>query len=581
MEGVISPIGRFLALLLVGVLGTSVLVLFVFEPALLTPHMARADSPGDWPMFRHDAGHAGYNSAEAELQAPLRLKWSYRITGGGTATSPAVANGIAYVSAANGISAFDALTGAAKWDFQTGGPVVSAPAVAGGMVYFDSADKNVYAVDAVSGSVKWSYPTGGIVNSSPAVDSNTVYVGSADGKVYALDATSGALKWSSVTAGPVDSSPAVAGGIVYFGSYDQKMYGLDAQTGASRWSFPTQGNLYSSSPAVANGVVFFGSYDTNVYAVDASTGQMRWKYTTGGAVGSSPAVANGIVYVGSYDGNLYALDAGTGGLKWQYSIGFWNSAPAIANGLIYVVATDNNPTTHTVLLALDAQSGAVAQSYPMTEANCGLSPAAIAGGRLYIGACSGVQSTTGIDLREEAASCAWIAGCVSGQSTADITLFSLESQNQPTSIPSPTPTATPSIPNLSVANVAARDKAFPDETLTYMIALDNSGPSDISVALTGTIPGGTSFVSGTLAGGAVYSPTINSILWSGLAPSAASSLPSQVFSYRVRLGSTLVANTITNTVRVSSGPVTVTRSATTPVWKRIFLPLMAQGPAAW
>jgi len=237
----------------------------------------------------------------------LELKWSYK-TGSYVFSSPAVANGVVYVSSENNgnVYALNASTGHKLWSYTTGGFVDSSPAVANGVVYVGSADSNVYALKASTGHKLWSYATGYYVASSPAVANGMVYVGSDDSNVYALNAKTGALLWSYNTESYVDSSPAVANGVVYVGSEDSNVYALNAKTGAKLWSYAT-GDEVTASAAVANGAVYVGSDDDNVYALNASTGALLWSYTTGGGVESSPAVANGVVYVGSWDDNVYSF----------------------------------------------------------------------------------------------------------------------------------------------------------------------------------------------------------------------------------------------------------------------------------
>src|SRR5207344_2567233 len=96
------------------------------------------------------------------------------------------------------------------WSSTTGGPVFfSSPAVANGVAYVGSADGNLYALNASTGAFLWSYTTGSFVGSSPAVANGVAYVGSVDGNLYALNASTGAFLWSSTTGGAVGSSPAV------------------------------------------------------------------------------------------------------------------------------------------------------------------------------------------------------------------------------------------------------------------------------------------------------------------------------------------------------------------------------------
>lgn len=195
------------------------------------------------------------------------LKWSFSMW---VNNSPAVAGGVVYVvsSACYTVVALDAMTGVLKWTSSTGLVETSycpSPAVANGVVYV-SADK-LYALDAVTGVLKWSFATGnaGPID-TPAVANGLVYVGAYDNKLYAVNVVTGAFKWSFTTGNYIVSSPAVANGVVYVSS--DQLYVLDALTGTLKWSYSLKYGIYgsNSSPAVANGVIYVGSEDDNMYA---------------------------------------------------------------------------------------------------------------------------------------------------------------------------------------------------------------------------------------------------------------------------------------------------------------------------
>jgi outer membrane protein assembly factor BamB len=95
------------------------------------------------------------------------------------------------------------------------------------MVFFGSADENVYAVDADTGEEQWVFETGGPVFSSPAYRDGLIYVGSGDGHLYAVDGSTGDMVWFYGTEGFVYSSPVVTEDTVYFGSNDQKLYAVE------------------------------------------------------------------------------------------------------------------------------------------------------------------------------------------------------------------------------------------------------------------------------------------------------------------------------------------------------------------
>jgi outer membrane protein assembly factor BamB len=68
----------------------------------------------------------------------------------------------------------------------TGYIVISSPAVANGVVYISSNDGNLYALDASTGQRPWSYGTTSAFYSSPAVANGEVYIGSYSSSVYAF-----------------------------------------------------------------------------------------------------------------------------------------------------------------------------------------------------------------------------------------------------------------------------------------------------------------------------------------------------------------------------------------------------------
>jgi hypothetical protein len=57
--------------------------------------------------------------------------------------------------------AVDQQTGALKWKFVSEGPVLSSPALAGGIVYFASYDDKFYAIHAATGQLEWTFETAG------------------------------------------------------------------------------------------------------------------------------------------------------------------------------------------------------------------------------------------------------------------------------------------------------------------------------------------------------------------------------------------------------------------------------------
>jgi len=349
--------------------------------AAQTPFLVRRD----WPQFLGGPEHHGYNSTENVLNASnvagLQLLWKASTQGinsspvlvngviyvesllrylyafdavsgkllwmapagnssNNYAATPAVANGVVYAVANDGLFAFDANTGQPLWNAFSGSGT-GGLTVANGVVYVDAGD--FYAVNAATGQPLWSAPIGSYFQAMAGVANGVVYKGGLDGFMYALDAATGQQIWKSAyTLGSMGGAADVANGVVYEQSYNF-FFAFDTASGQTLWSAPLDpmvSGQVSSSPAVANGVVYEGPF-----AFNGVSGQLLWTAPIAGYVLSTTAVANGVVYLAGgnpgspYDLNVYALDALTGKILWTtVTDGAVQSALAVANGVLYVTS---------------------------------------------------------------------------------------------------------------------------------------------------------------------------------------------------------------------------------------------------
>ncbi len=206
----------------------------------------------------------------------------------------------------------------AKWRLVLDGSIQSTPAVANGVAYVGANDGNLYAVRTTSGKILWKFPTSAEILSSPLVVNDTVYFGSGDSKVYAVS-TEGKLRWAHTTTAPVYSSPTVEHGMLYIGNNAAKLYALDAETGSLRWVYPGAHYSIESQPVCFDHTVVFAAWDSYVYGVNSTNGELRWRESSPtaslgrarryySAADCPPVVADNKLYVadrgfrlGSYD----------------------------------------------------------------------------------------------------------------------------------------------------------------------------------------------------------------------------------------------------------------------------------------
>jgi outer membrane protein assembly factor BamB len=266
-------------------------------------------------------------------------------TGGPIRSTPAVVDGVLYFGSADrNLYAVDAKSGNERWRFETGGGISSSPAVAGGKVFFTSRDGFLYAVDSRTGRKCWRFRLGDDLGggnywdyylASPIVLDHTLFVGGGNGHVHALDVRSGKVRWSFIAASRIRATPAVSGDIVVFATMNGYVYAVGARDGVQRWKFASQGasnkfedngndtTSISASPSIGDGVVTVGGRDGFAYGINLADGSLRWRTTHDGSSWIlATAIDDGIVYLASGSAMLVqAADLKSGAEKWRHKTG--------------------------------------------------------------------------------------------------------------------------------------------------------------------------------------------------------------------------------------------------------------------
>jgi outer membrane protein assembly factor BamB len=212
----------------------------------------------------------GYNGSGATLWAVNAgtgaVKWSKQLSTALFTGSPAFSGNLVYVGTFDGtLWALHTSNGTVAWSQPTGGPIPGTPVVRGGLAIVASGSRSasVEAFDATTGAPKWNLPED--ATASPAWDAGKVFVTTSTG-VKALQATTGKTVWNfSLTAAfsAHPDSPAVANGLVYT-DWDGFPIAVIESTGAEIWQAPAQLNA-PSSPVVVDGQVLVGSDDNVVH----------------------------------------------------------------------------------------------------------------------------------------------------------------------------------------------------------------------------------------------------------------------------------------------------------------------------
>lgn len=350
-------------------------------PAMAAP-ANRPATAVDWPHFRFDKNHTGFQPQETTLTkqniqsaGPL---WQADLPGELVfLSSPAVVNGIVYIGEDTGtLYAYPAdgcgseICETPLWQSSYLAEIVDSPAVANGIVYvgsqtsFDDGSGKLNAFDANGcGSAVceplWQGKAGKYTSySSPVVWKGYVFIGSYDGHVYAFNAEGCGQKlcdplWAGKMAGSTESTPLVYNGMLFIGSDDGKLNVFKAKgcrkaVCRPKWTGDIHGSAFQSSPAVSNGVIYIGSnhalsaFDANGCGAKVCTA--LWQAIDDNLFfGGSPAVANGRVYiplesqVNVYDANGCGKNV-CGAIATLFGTGMQDaieSSPTVANGVVY------------------------------------------------------------------------------------------------------------------------------------------------------------------------------------------------------------------------------------------------------
>lgn len=235
--------------------------------------------------------------------------------------------------------------------------IISAPVVAGGVVYTLDAQATVSAV-STAGSVLWQ------TNTTPANEASRdgfggglafangrLYVTSAFGEVLAIEPRSGGIIWRTTVDSAIRAAPVVEGEYVVVVARNDIGYGLDAETGSLDWRSQGvglgAGVLGGSSPAIRGPIAVVPFQSGEVIAVLTRSGRTVWNAAISGGhrelvrsqisdITGTPVIDNDIVYAANQGGLLVSFDRRSGIRNWTARQGSLSPALPIGNSVFIV-----------------------------------------------------------------------------------------------------------------------------------------------------------------------------------------------------------------------------------------------------
>lgn len=248
-----------------------------------------------------------------------------------------------------------------RWSRSSGAPVLSAAAVAEGLVVVAGVDNVVTAVHLDSGELAWRHaqrldpgrsaelelygaPT-------PSVMGDRVLAGFADGTLTALDLRTGDALWQRrVGEGQypdILGSPVAVGTDIVVAGYSEPLVGLHAESRNVRWRLdiggagaPISGGGTGATPDRTHGTgaahvfVYHGGEDGLLRCVDTRTGALVWEWDSETASAlTAPVATEAGLLVGASSGTVYLVDPTTGVERWRWRPGFHVSGFTVPPGV--------------------------------------------------------------------------------------------------------------------------------------------------------------------------------------------------------------------------------------------------------
>jgi outer membrane protein assembly factor BamB len=264
-----------------------------------------------------------------------------------------------YVGGANGIQAFNALTGQAMWT-TTSGVRFGEVTAAGGDVYgvawtigtgpIPPDREAVYAFDAKTGLLVWSSQPQAVccIPGPVTVVGGLAYVAVSatasrgGSQLVAYNAATGALVFSSATADAGGGGVMVSGGKAFLINLANcAMQAFDANSGVPVWTTPpVTAAGYCGDEEATDGAVVVENSGRYLIGLAANTGTQLWSLDAGtfpAGFSGGPAIANGVVYVSQTSGGLEAIDEATG--RVLYSSGIGCGTQIVAHSSVYAWCT--------------------------------------------------------------------------------------------------------------------------------------------------------------------------------------------------------------------------------------------------
>jgi len=260
--------------------------------------------------------------------------------------------------------AMDAATGREIWRHDLAVPIVNAPVVNGGRIFFSTHDNHFYAFAEADGRTLWDQQgvaeSAGILSStSAAVAGQFVIAPYTSGELFALRVQNGQQAWNDVLShsgqvtalselDDIAARPVIDRDMVFAISHSGVMAAIALASGDRAWTREIGG---TQTPWVAGDYVYVLTGDEQLMCLTRKEGRVRWihqmpQFTDPDGKKhpidwAGPVLVSNKLILLSSDGYAEAVSPYTGSLLGRVEIpGGTSIAPVVADDTLYILTND-------------------------------------------------------------------------------------------------------------------------------------------------------------------------------------------------------------------------------------------------
>ena len=264
------------------------------------------------------------------------------------------------------VKVFSGIDGSIIWENNINLPILSAPIIYRGYIYFITLNNKIYAMDFTTGEVKWSFQTifddkKSLFTGVPAAIDNIIIAPFSNGEIIAFIYDTGSILWSENVSKvsslsnfdikDIAANPVISDDKIYTLSNNGKLVATNMINGSLAWSLEISG---ANSPSVSNMQLYVIDNESRLFCINKMSGEIYWitqleENKNGKKSGKSndwkgPYLINGLLYTLSTHGELLSISPVTSEILSSKNIKITGISidPVILSKNIFIIDNNSN-----------------------------------------------------------------------------------------------------------------------------------------------------------------------------------------------------------------------------------------------